>query len=72
VLVLKAEELSPISDPPKFLVPSANTILAEYKIQDVHQAAILDFGWHWFSKGTFSYSEAQSTKTFQLNPSRHS
>jgi hypothetical protein len=25
----------------------------EYKIQDVHLVAILDFGWHWFSKGTF-------------------
>jgi hypothetical protein len=45
----------------------------EYKIQDVHLAAILDFGC-WFSKGTFPYSEAQPTKKISsqsANPFLH-
>jgi hypothetical protein len=31
----------------------SSPVSPEYKIQDVHLAAILDFGQHWFSKGTF-------------------
>jgi hypothetical protein len=32
---------------------SVLALSVEYKIQDVHLAAILDLGWHWFLKGTF-------------------
>jgi hypothetical protein len=34
-------------------MPVKSEINPEYKIQDVHLAAILDFGRCWFSKGTF-------------------
>jgi hypothetical protein len=42
----------------------------KYKIQDVHQAAILDIGQCWFSKEYLPPVDHKSTNKFQVNWSK--